>query len=172
MSSNINNFLQEYSPEVTREKNNNDTIDTCNISEIDERPKVDKHLDKDNFSINLFSNAFKDIKLNSLPTDKAQKPLPKQGGEYIFDNRAKNLKQLPKNLVNDLPCFIAKSSVNVLNSHSSSKLLLRDPNLKNVSNFSNDSLYDSIEMSRGLTMGYIGLQNHTRPNKYFCIYIA
>jgi hypothetical protein len=51
----------------------------------------------------------------------------------------------------------------VLNNHSSSsKMILRDPNLKNSSNFSNDSQYDSVEMSRRMELGYIGLLNQNR----------
>jgi hypothetical protein len=146
--------------QVETSKKNNDTIDTCNISEIDERPRVEK-VEGDNFlSINLFSSAFKDIKLNSLSTDKAAKPLPtKQGAEYIY--KSKTLK--PKNLVNDLPCFFTKSGHHVLNSISfPNRLYNNDPNIRNSSNFSNESQFDSMDMTR--KNGYGFLQSHSNKN--------
>jgi hypothetical protein len=124
---------------------------------------MDKQLDKEGFSMNLLSDAFKDIKLNSLPTDKAQKPLPKQGGEYIFD-RAKT--KQPKNLVNDLPCLTTKSGHGVLNNiNHSNKNVFRDPNLKNSSNFSNESHFDSVDLSRRNERNFVNSNQSRSPLK-------
>ena len=130
---------------------NNDSLNnTCNISELDERPKQKVSYDYDAYTKNLFSHAFKDIKMNNLSSDKAEKPLPKPGMNRLYDKK----KGKNKNLINDLPFFQTKNNHSVLNNWISCKSLFRI-DFQSNSNYSNEE-----------SMDYLGNDKFVKINSY------
>jgi hypothetical protein len=126
-----NTLLGSITKNKSRDTNNNlfgrnkksfahDSLNnTCNNSELDEKPRIKVSVDYDAFTKNLFSHAFKDVKDN-VSSNKAEKPLPIQGRIY------KLIKH--KGIINEMPQFKTKNNQSVLNSWNSSSSLIENKN--------------------------------------------